>query len=163
MDLESKPDWNTKKPGGWEAFKKAGEKNAVDLCEIAEDEGYSSEEGFEKIEKIHDKMKWSAFGKSKPRTKKAETKETHCIKDDEENPICGEQLLHQYFLNLLGAIFLTVTVIWICTWQSISTKIIDTAEFSLEKKQPRLNLTGSMGRILDFSPKIVTDFIVLNK
>ena len=28
--------------------------------------------------------------------------------------------------------------------QSISTKIIDTAEFSLEKTQPRLNLTDTM-------------------
>ena len=36
--------------------------------------------------------------------------------------------------------------------QSISTKIIDTAvEFSLEKNQPRLNLTGTMARILGFS------------
>ena len=37
--------------------------------------------------------------------------------------------------------------------QSISTKIIDTAELLLGKKQPRLNLTGTMARTLGFSLK----------
>ena len=37
--------------------------------------------------------------------------------------------------------------------QSISKKIIDTAELLLGKKQPRLNLTGTMAIILGFSLK----------
>ena len=51
MELQIKLDWTTRKPGGWEAFKKAGEKNAVEFCEKAEDNGYSYEEVFEKVEK----------------------------------------------------------------------------------------------------------------
>ena len=84
MEVQNKPEWNTRKPGGWEAYEKAGESYAVKLSEIAEDEGYSSEEVFEKVEKIHDKMKWTSVGKTKPRTKKAEAKEKHKENDDEE-------------------------------------------------------------------------------
>ena len=84
MESQNKLEWNTRKPGGWEAYEKAGESFAAKLVEIAEDEGYSSEEVFEKVEKVHEKMKWTAFGKTKPRTKKAEAKEKLDEGDDEE-------------------------------------------------------------------------------
>ena len=71
MEPQSKLEWNTNKPGGWEVYQKAGENNARDLCDIAEDKGYSSEEVSGKVEKLHEKMKWIAFRKTKPRTKKA--------------------------------------------------------------------------------------------
>ena len=51
---------------------------------LAEDEGYSSEEVSAKVEKIHKKMKWTAFGKTKPRTRKAEARETHDTNNNEE-------------------------------------------------------------------------------
>ena len=75
IELQNNLEWNTSKPGGWEAYKQAGEISAVELCRIAEEEGYSSEEVNTKVEKIHEKMKWTAFGKTKPRTKKAASKE----------------------------------------------------------------------------------------
>ena len=76
--------WNTGKPGGWEAFKKAAEHYAVELGDLAEDEGYSSEEVSTKVDKIREKMKWKDFGKTKPRTRKAEARETNDTKNNEE-------------------------------------------------------------------------------
>ena len=87
MEPQSKLEWNTNKPGGWEVYQKAGENNARDLCDLAEDKGYSSEEVSGKVEKIHEKMKWIAFGKTKPRTKKAQAKETYEPNNNEEKAI----------------------------------------------------------------------------
>ena len=84
------PGWNTNKPGGWEAFKEAGEKYAENIADIVEDEGYSCEEMMEKIEDINTKMKWIAFGKTKPRTKTATNKETVAETTDE---LKGKELL----------------------------------------------------------------------
>ena len=74
----------TSKPGGWEAFEEAGEKQAARIAEIVEDEGYSSEEVMEKVEKVHDKMKWTAFGKTKPRTKQAQARDNIDTTTDED-------------------------------------------------------------------------------
>ena len=78
------PGWNTNKPGGWEAFKEAGEKHAEDIQEIVDNEEYTIEEMMEKIEKINTKMKWIPFSKTKPRTKTATNKETVAETTDEQ-------------------------------------------------------------------------------
>ena len=84
MDGQDELLWNTNMPGGWKAFEEAGERQARKIAEIVEDEGYSSEEIMEKVEKVNNKMKYSAFGKTKPRTKKALAKETIDTSTDEE-------------------------------------------------------------------------------
>ena len=71
MDGQGELHWKTSKPGGWKAFKEAGERQASKIVQIVEDEGYSSEEVMDKVKKVNNKMKWTAFGKTKPRTKKA--------------------------------------------------------------------------------------------
>ena len=76
MKGQGELEWNTSKPGGWETFEETGEREAARIAEIVEDEGYSREEVMEKVEKVHNKMKWTAFGKTKPRTKKAQSRET---------------------------------------------------------------------------------------
>ena len=76
MEGQGVLEWNTSKPGGWEAFEEAGENQAARIAQIVEDEGYSSEEVMQKVEKVHDKMKWTAFGKTKPRIMKAQAKDT---------------------------------------------------------------------------------------
>ena len=76
MEGQGVLEWNTSKPGGWEAFEEAGENQAARIAQIVEDEGYSSEEVMQKVEKVHNKMKWTAFGKTKPRIMKAQAKDT---------------------------------------------------------------------------------------
>ena len=79
MDSQGELHWNTSKPGGWKAFEEAGERQASKIVQIVEDEGYSSEEIMDKVEKVNNKMKWTAFGKTKPRTKKALAKEASAL------------------------------------------------------------------------------------
>ena len=61
-----------------------GEKKAEQIIKIAEDEGFISEKAIELIERVHDKIKWMAFGKTNPRTKTAQAKEISDKTSDEE-------------------------------------------------------------------------------
>ena len=88
LEQKSEPQWNTKKPGGWKAFAEAGEKLSKTIQEISEDDGYSSEEVMEKVEQINTKMKWIAFDKTKPKTRKEVVKG---VEQSEEEQ--GKQLL----------------------------------------------------------------------
>ena len=54
MELQKELEWNTSKPGGWKAFKEAGERNAEKLMQLADDDKYSAEELIKKVEKIHE-------------------------------------------------------------------------------------------------------------
>ena len=66
--IKKKPEsgWNTPKPGGWERYKDLSNIMANKINDIASDEGLDNEEAMARVDKIEDKIKLSAFGKSKP-------------------------------------------------------------------------------------------------
>ena len=66
-----KTSWNTQKPGAWERYKDESNKVAEKIKIIAEDEGFNEEEVMEKRDRIQTKLKFSAFGKTRPQTNKA--------------------------------------------------------------------------------------------
>ena len=66
-----KTSWNTQKPGAWERYKDESNKVAEKIKIIAEDESFIEEEVMEKIDRIQTKLKFSAFGKTRPQTNKA--------------------------------------------------------------------------------------------
>ena len=70
-----KSTWNTQKPGGWEAYKEISNKAAKEIAMIAEDEGIDVEKVMSKIDRIQTKVKFAAFGKTKPQTERTKNKE----------------------------------------------------------------------------------------
>ena len=64
--------WNVLKPGGWDIYKDALEEETEKIKNIIENKNISEEEVMKKIDTITDKVKFKAFGKSKPITLKAE-------------------------------------------------------------------------------------------
>ena len=64
--------WNVLKPGGWDMYKAALEEETEKIQNIIENKNISEEEVMKKIDTITDKVKFKAFGKSKPLTLKAE-------------------------------------------------------------------------------------------
>ena len=60
--------WNLSKPGGWSKYKEEGKQVANVIEMLAEDNSCGIEETMAKVEKIQDKMKYKAFGKTKPMT-----------------------------------------------------------------------------------------------
>ena len=69
-----KMNWNTQKPGAWDKYKLESNKVAGKIDLIAGDEGFGEEEVMEKIDKIQTKLKFTAFGKTKPQSNKGKRK-----------------------------------------------------------------------------------------
>ena len=69
--LQKESRWNLKKPGGWEIYKAAMEEVATKMVEVTEDESLTIEDVMNKNEAIMNKVKFKAFGKSKPATQKS--------------------------------------------------------------------------------------------
>ena len=67
--VERKAVWNLGKPGGWKRYEKQTELVAAKIEQILMKEG-KSEEVMEKVEAIEEKVKFKAFGKTKPQTRK---------------------------------------------------------------------------------------------
>ena len=55
--------WNLAKEGGWMRYKEETLKYSKALEKIVEDEDVSIDEKYDKFKKIHDKIKFRAFGK----------------------------------------------------------------------------------------------------
>ena len=68
-----KSSWNTMKPGGWDKYKELSDKMAEKINRIVADEGLEDEIVMRKVDKIQEKIKFIAFGKSKPQTENAKT------------------------------------------------------------------------------------------
>ena len=64
-------NWNLGKPGGWEVYKKLTDEAAGKVKEIVTRDNLDIEAKTKKIEAIEKKIKFSAFGKTKPSTKTA--------------------------------------------------------------------------------------------
>ena len=62
--------WNLSKPEVWEKHKELAEKAGENMDEIIENKELTIEEVAEKVEKIETKIKFQAFGKTKPPTKR---------------------------------------------------------------------------------------------
>ena len=63
--------WNLKKPGGWEIYKFAMEKTSEKMDTIIDDKSMFIEEVMTKVDAIMDNVKFKAFGKTQPMTKKS--------------------------------------------------------------------------------------------
>ena len=63
--------WNLNKPGGWDVYKVAPEEASEKMDAIIDDESKSIEEVMKKVDAIMDSVKYKAFDKTKPMTKKA--------------------------------------------------------------------------------------------
>ena len=72
---KTKPTWNTRKPGGWETYKELSDKVAGEIEIIADDESLEDDKVMEKVDRIQTKLKFKAFGKTKPQTEKAHKRE----------------------------------------------------------------------------------------
>ena len=66
--------WNVMKPGRWDLYKLALEEETEKIQNIVEDQNISEEVVMKKIDAITDRIKFKAFGKTKPLTLKAETR-----------------------------------------------------------------------------------------
>ena len=74
MRVKKEASWNLNKEGGWETFKKVMEEKSEDLDNIVEDRNISEEEVVRKFDAIANKVKFKAFGKTKPLTARAEAR-----------------------------------------------------------------------------------------
>ena len=63
--------WNLKKPGGWDIYKVALEEVSAKMQEVTKDKDLDIEAVMKKTEAMMNKVKFKAFGKSKPTTEKA--------------------------------------------------------------------------------------------
>ena len=64
-----KPTWNTQKPGGWDRYTELSNKVAEEIELLVEEDKIEDEELMVKVDKIQTKLKFTAFGKTKPQTK----------------------------------------------------------------------------------------------
>ena len=69
--VEKKSQWNLHKPGGWEVYKAAMEEASEKINNVIEDDTISVEEVMNKTDVIMNKVKFKAFGKTKPMTQKS--------------------------------------------------------------------------------------------
>ena len=95
-ETKEKPNlcWNTHKPGAWEVYKEESDKIADKINMIVQDQGFDEEEVMEKIDKIQTKLKFTAFGKSKPKSEKARKKvmePTDGLEDEEAMELIKRQ------------------------------------------------------------------------
>jgi exonuclease III len=92
--------WNEAKPGGWDTYKAAMEEAAGGLETLVEDENLSEEELVKRFDAVANKVKFKAFGKTKPMTQKAESRRLEVrLKaaqglDDEE---CVKELMRKQY------------------------------------------------------------------
>ena len=74
-ETKTKPTWNLGKPGGWDKYKKLTDDAAEKIVKIIEDKHYDIDTKIQKSESIEHKIKFAAFDKNKPSSKKfADTK-----------------------------------------------------------------------------------------
>ena len=78
--VETKTKWNLMKPGGWNKYVEATNDIAAKIVEIVDEES-DIEKAMKKIEKLQDKAKFVAFGKTKITHRKTENK--HALKNND--------------------------------------------------------------------------------
>ena len=66
--------WNLHKTGGWESYERLTKEAAEKVKRVAEDETLNANEAMEKVEAIVEKIKFNAFGKTKPKTERKKAK-----------------------------------------------------------------------------------------
>ena len=77
---EDKCTWNLQKEGGWEEYKKQTDKMSSKMTDIVEDDTLTIEDCMKEVDKVNNKVKFSAFGKTrKTNVRKKPSKETKCL------------------------------------------------------------------------------------
>ena len=79
--------WNLAKPGGWEAYEVLSNKVNDDMDRIIEDDSKTIDEVIKKVDKIHDKIKYKAFGKTRIKKRVEKSKQvTEGMEDTDDDP-----------------------------------------------------------------------------
>ena len=81
---EKKTRWNVDKPGGWDKYKETSNKFAKDIKKIVNDHDLDKDKMEQKVEKINNKIKYIAFGKTKVKTDKKRKTDNGNGQDDSE-------------------------------------------------------------------------------
>ena len=81
---QTKPTWNVFKPGAFENYEKVSKKYSKKVEEIVEDEDLDIEEVIKNFDKIQDKIKYEAFGKTKVKQRIKPKDESINIESEEE-------------------------------------------------------------------------------
>ena len=63
MKTKKKTLWNLAKTNGWEVYKDISDEFADKIEKIVKDKNLTIQEVFDKFDKLHDKIKYKAFGK----------------------------------------------------------------------------------------------------
>ena len=77
----NEPSWNLQRPGGWEVYEEMTNHEAIRIQDIVDNTELSIDEVVEKIEKIETKIKFRAFGKTKPSTCKSKKNKIKSCKE----------------------------------------------------------------------------------
>ena len=64
------PSWNLQRPGGWQLYEELTNQEAEKILDIVEDTSVQIDEVVKKVEAIETKIKFRAFGKTKPSNSK---------------------------------------------------------------------------------------------
>ena len=71
VKVDKASGWNIVKPGGWSTYNAVLEEAAEELEKIVEDKTLSEDEVVKRFDATTTKMKFKAFGKTKPVSKKS--------------------------------------------------------------------------------------------
>ena len=63
-EIQKVTRWNLSRPGAWDTYKEVSNRLSEKIIEVAEDTSKTIEEVVEKVEKIHDDIKYQSFGKT---------------------------------------------------------------------------------------------------
>ena len=83
--------WNLNKPGGWKIYEEATNEKAEDIRKVIESKDKSVETVVKEFEKIHNKIKFQAFGKT--RIKFGKQNKESVLKKDVPEELRAEELL----------------------------------------------------------------------
>ena len=93
--VKAETKWNLFKPGGWEAYKEVSDSFADDINRIVDDERVTVDEMIGKIDKIQEKVKFKAFGKTtfkrKGKTRRDITADREISDNDDPKELLAKQ------------------------------------------------------------------------
>ena len=79
---EKETQWNLHKPGSWDQYKRLTKEAAKKVKKVAENTDLNANEAMKRIETIDEAIKFGAFGKTKPKTKRKLTTQKKVSADE---------------------------------------------------------------------------------
>ena len=85
LKTDKPASWNINKPGGWEIYKELTDTAAEKIDEVINNDKLVINEVVKKVENIENKVKFKAFGKTRPATKKKAAKKDESGNQEEKD------------------------------------------------------------------------------